>query len=177
MTCNFDIIVHNYEFLRCKFAIARKGTAKETSSLNSSQIHLFRAFHNTERFKAALPKIIMIIISSWLSDSLILQIGAMTIQPIKPLHLLYYCPPLYCMHMDTVWMYVSSFMYWTKMINATLLFYFFCFGTFFLALFHFSWAELKDLRLFLCTKNTYLSQILFTNLSKSVLVSPSYLPR
>ncbi len=36
---------------------------------------------------------------------------------------------------------------------------------------HFSWAELKDLRLFLCTQKAYFSQILFTNLSKSVLVS------
>ncbi len=36
---------------------------------------------------------------------------------------------------------------------------------------HFSWAELQDLRLFLCTQNTYFSQILFTNLSKSVLVN------
>ncbi len=41
---------------------------------------------------------------------------------------------------------------------------------------HFSWAELKDLRLFLCTQKAYFSQILFTNLSKSVLVSTS-LPR
>ncbi len=47
-----------------------------------------------------------------------------------------------------------------KIINATLLF-----------LPHFSWAELKDLRLFLCTQKAYFSQILFTNLSKSVLVS------
>ncbi len=30
---------------------------------------------------------------------------------------------------------------------------------------HFSWAELKELRLFLCTQNAYFSQILFTNLS------------
>ncbi len=29
---------------------------------------------------------------------------------------------------------------------------------------HFSWAELKDLRLFLCTQKAYFSQILFTNL-------------
>ncbi len=36
---------------------------------------------------------------------------------------------------------------------------------------HFSWAELKDLRLFLCTQKAYFSQILFTNLSKSVLVN------
>ncbi len=36
---------------------------------------------------------------------------------------------------------------------------------------HFSWAELKDLTLFLCTQKTYFSQILFTNLSKSVLVN------
>ncbi len=36
--------------------------------------------------------------------------------------------------------------------------------------------ELKDLRLFLFTQNAYFSQILFTNLSKSVLVSTS-LPR
>ncbi len=35
----------------------------------------------------------------------------------------------------------------------------------------FSWAELKDLRLFLCTQKTDFSQIVFTNLSKSVLVS------
>ncbi len=42
---------------------------------------------------------------------------------------------------------------------------------------HFSWAELKDLRLFLCTQKAYFSQILFTNLSKSVLVSTSPLPR
>ncbi len=35
---------------------------------------------------------------------------------------------------------------------------------------HFSWAELKDLRLFLCRQKAYFSQILFTNLSKSVLV-------
>ncbi len=41
----------------------------------------------------------------------------------------------------------------------------------------FSWAELKDLRLFLCTQKAYFSQILFTNLSKSVLVSTSPLPR
>ncbi len=33
---------------------------------------------------------------------------------------------------------------------------------------HFSWAELKDLRLFLCTQKVYFSQIMFTNLSKSV---------
>ncbi len=38
---------------------------------------------------------------------------------------------------------------------------------------HFSWAELKDVRLFLCTQKAYFSQILFTNLSKSVLVSTS----
>ncbi len=42
---------------------------------------------------------------------------------------------------------------------------------------HFSWAELKDLRLFLCTQKAYFSQILFTNLSKSVLVSTFPLPR
>ncbi len=36
---------------------------------------------------------------------------------------------------------------------------------------HFSWAELKDLRLSLCTQKAYFSLILFTNLSKSVLVS------
>ncbi len=42
----------------------------------------------------------------------------------------------------------------TYIINATLLFF-----------------ELKDLRLFLCTKKAYFSQILFTNLSKSVLVN------
>ncbi len=41
---------------------------------------------------------------------------------------------------------------------------------------HFSWAELKDLRLFLCTQKAYFSQMLFTNLSKSVLVSTSPLP-
>ncbi len=41
----------------------------------------------------------------------------------------------------------------------------------------FSWAELKDLRLFLCTQKAYFSQILFTNLSKSVLVSTSPFPR
>ncbi len=29
---------------------------------------------------------------------------------------------------------------------------------------HFSWAELKDLRLFLCTQKAYFSHILFTNL-------------
>ncbi len=33
---------------------------------------------------------------------------------------------------------------------------------------HFSWAEFKDLRLFLYTQKAYFSQILFTNLSKSV---------
>ncbi len=54
----------------------------------------------------------------------------------------------------------------TKIINATLLF---CP--------HFSWAELKDLRLFLCTQKAYFSQILFTNQSKSVLVSTSPLSR
>ncbi len=42
---------------------------------------------------------------------------------------------------------------------------------------HFSWAELKDLRLFLCTQKDYFSQILFTNLSKSVLMSTSPLSR
>ncbi len=42
---------------------------------------------------------------------------------------------------------------------------------------HFSWAELKDLRLFLCTQKAYFSQILFTNLFKSVLASTSPLPR
>ncbi len=36
---------------------------------------------------------------------------------------------------------------------------------------HFSWAELKDLRLFLCTQKAHFSQILLTNLSKSVLVN------
>ncbi len=36
---------------------------------------------------------------------------------------------------------------------------------------HFSWAELKYLRLFLWTQKAYFSQILFTNLSKSVLVN------
>ncbi len=41
---------------------------------------------------------------------------------------------------------------------------------------HFSWAELKNLGLFLWTQKVDLSQILFTNLSKSVLVS-TYLPR
>ncbi len=41
---------------------------------------------------------------------------------------------------------------------------------------NFSWAELKYLRLFLCTQKAYFSQILFTNLSKSVLVSTSPLP-
>ncbi len=45
-----------------------------------------------------------------------------------------------------------------KIINATL----FCFCP------HFSWAELKDLRLFLCTQKAYFSPILFTNLSKTV---------
>ncbi len=45
----------------------------------------------------------------------------------------------------------------TKIINAILLF-----------LPPISWAELKDLRLFLCTQKAYFSQILFTNLSKSV---------
>ncbi len=53
-----------------------------------------------------------------------------------------------------------------KIINATLLF-----------LPHFSWAELNYLRLFLCTQKAYFSQIWFTNLSKSVLVSTSPLPR
>jgi len=48
-----------------------------------------------------------------------------------------------------------------KIINATLLFF----------------SELKDLRLFLYTQKDYFSQILFTNLSKSVLVSTSPLPR
>ncbi len=47
-----------------------------------------------------------------------------------------------------------------KIINATLLF-----------LPHFSWAELKDRRRFLWTQKAYFSQILFTNLSKSVLVN------
>ncbi len=47
-----------------------------------------------------------------------------------------------------------------KIINATLLF-----------LPHFSWAELKDIRFFLWTQKDYFSQILFTNLSKSVLVN------
>ncbi len=42
---------------------------------------------------------------------------------------------------------------------------------------HFSWAELKALRLFLCPQKAYFSQKLFTNLSKSVLVSTSPLPR
>ncbi len=42
---------------------------------------------------------------------------------------------------------------------------------------HFSWAELKDLWLFLCTQKAYFSQILFTNLSKSVLESTSPLLR
>ncbi len=42
---------------------------------------------------------------------------------------------------------------------------------------HFSWAELKDLQLCLCTQKAYFSQIFFTNLSKSVLVSTSLLPR
>ncbi len=41
---------------------------------------------------------------------------------------------------------------------------------------HLSRAELKDLRLFLCTQKAYFSQILFTNLSKSLLVSTSPLP-
>ncbi len=41
----------------------------------------------------------------------------------------------------------------------------------------FVWAELKDLRLFLRTQKAYFSQILFKNLSKSVLVSTSPLPR
>ncbi len=36
---------------------------------------------------------------------------------------------------------------------------------------HFLWAELKDL---LCTQKAYFSQIMFTNLSKSVLVSFSF---
>ncbi len=38
-------------------------------------------------------------------------------------------------------------------------------------------ADLKDLILFLCTQKAYFSQILFTNLSKSVLVSTSPLPK
>ncbi len=42
---------------------------------------------------------------------------------------------------------------------------------------HFSLAELKDLRLFLCTQKAYFSQILLTNLSKSVLVSTSPFPK
>ncbi len=42
---------------------------------------------------------------------------------------------------------------------------------------HFSQAELKYLRVILCTQKAYFSQILFTNLSKSVLVSTSPLPR
>ncbi len=41
----------------------------------------------------------------------------------------------------------------------------------------FSWAELKDLRILLYTQNAYFSQILFTNLYKSVLVSTSPLLR
>ncbi len=36
---------------------------------------------------------------------------------------------------------------------------------------HFPWAELRILRLFLCTQKAYFSQILFINLSKSVLVA------
>ncbi len=35
---------------------------------------------------------------------------------------------------------------------------------------HFSWAELKDLRLFLCTQMAYFSQILFTNLCQWALL-------
>ncbi len=35
----------------------------------------------------------------------------------------------------------------------------------------------KDLRLFICIQKAYFSQILFTNLSKSVLVSTYPLPR
>ncbi len=46
-------------------------------------------------------------------------------------------------------------------------------NTFVFAPFFMSWTQ----RLFLCTQNTYFSQILFTNLSKSVLVSTSPLPR
>ncbi len=38
---------------------------------------------------------------------------------------------------------------------------------------HFSWAELKDLRLILWTEKANFSQILFTNMSKSVLLSTS----
>ncbi len=55
----------------------------------------------------------------------------------------------------------------TKIINATI--FYFCP--------HFSWAQLKNLRLFLCTQKAYFSQILFTNLFKSVLMSTSPLPR
>ncbi len=88
---------------------------------------------------------------------------------------------VYSLLWDTVYIYIYIYicMYWilllllqlwvyiyilNKIINATLLF---C---------HFSWAELKDLRLFLCTQKAYFFQILFTNLSKSVLVSTSPLP-
>ncbi len=38
-------------------------------------------------------------------------------------------------------------------------------------------ADLKDLIHFLCTQKAYFSEILFTNLSKSLLVSTSPLPR
>ncbi len=40
---------------------------------------------------------------------------------------------------------------------------------------HFLRAELKDLRLFLCTQKAYISQILCTNLFKSVFVSTFYI--
>ncbi len=52
-------------------------------------------------------------------------------------------------------------------------FVFFCFCN----IAHFSWAELKDLRLYLCTQKAYFSQILFKDLYKSVLVNTSPLPR
>ncbi len=48
------------------------------------------------------------------------------------------------------------------------------FNTFFAPIFHELNSKIYD---FLCTQKAYFTQILFTNLSKSVLVSTDHLPR
>ncbi len=65
----------------------------------------------------------------------------------------------------TVYIYIYIYIYTlTKIINATLLF---------LPPFFMSWTQ-RSMTDLLCTQKAYFSQILFTNLSKSVLVSTAY---
>ncbi len=76
-------------------------------------------------------------------------------------HKIFVCVCVYIYIYMCICMYVCMYVYTVKMINA----------------FVFAPIFLKDRRLFICTQKAYFSQILFTNLSKSVLVSTSPLLR